>query len=800
MGNYTFQPTLASWSSPPLRLPTPAPLGPSWEEKYEQYKLDTDEMILQFRLREARLEGELEHAKREVEEGRKALSHVVTALTSNGLPASTSAHPSAPASSKVDTSYQKDIIDDLEEEIYGLRKENRALKERIRRLEHDDAAEHMARVQEEFAVTALKLSKDKAKEILIKRWQTFAPDANGKGKAKAVYESPKRIISSFGSDPSPNASFNTQYNGIYNQSFDSSSGTLPEFPILPVNHSAGVANIGFQSLDDVLGPEDEDEVKPVPKPMGLVKAEEEEKTIEEQMREQELAMQKFQNVPKPGVLKTGVEKNGKLGKEFKAKILDKEQENLALKEAEKEELVRRGFGTKIWTSVEDRNIAINIWRDTCGRDRSAHFPEFFKYGVQYEPRADDNNYYRTILIQNLPADIELREVLDRVRGGMVLDSMLVNAPNGKTALITFVSSGAADDYIVYTGIHDLYFSSSEGDLKKSYISLIETPSYPISAALTNKLNFHNSTRCLRLPDFPASFSLSRLESTIACKNAFHAAQLTEMYFTPDKTLHLEFSSITAAGSAFAILTLWKTYAGLEVHYEADLCSGPVEELALEPEPRKPLFPAGGFEDGSPATRDAYNEVYPEVELVKEVEGLQRKRLAALSNQKVPEIADMSGRNLISRPWAESDSEDEGEDEVEVKQTTEEVVTAAQVHGINLKMGGKNEGWVEKEGLRKPPVGLEGSKYARLVPGFRDRRREGRGREVEEEIMRGMLSLIEPEGRDMFKEVHARERTVLEERRGEVENPDEINLDLDLDEEDESEPSLPTMANEVEVTA
>jgi len=793
MGNYTFQPTLASWSSPPpLRLQTPPTLGESWKDKYENYKLNTDEVIIQFRIRTARLEGELEHAKREVEEGRKSLMHVVTALTSQRLPPSASAQ----SSGNETASHQKAIIKDLEEEVYGLRKENRALRERIRRLEHDAAvAENpVRRVKVESDDATLKMGGDLARDMFLKRWQKSAPGVINKGKAKESYEAPKRVFSSFGSDPVSNSFPEHQETGIYDQSFSSSSSTLPKFPILPANHSTSITNVGFRSLNDLLGPEFEDDEKPlklVPRPMGVVKQEEEEeeeeKSIEEQMRDQELAMQKFQNVPKPGVVKTGVAKGGRLGKEFKA-------EDPTLKETQQQELLRLGFSPKIWDSFVEVDMAIKEWRrETCGRD--PHFPASFRYCVQYAPTPEDNNYHRSVLISNLPADISLQEVLTRVRGGMVLDSTLVNAPNGKTALITFVSSGAADDYIVYTGIHDIYFSSSDGQSKKSQIALIETPSYPISAALTKKLNSHNSTRCLRLPCFPNNLPLQILEDDIAQKSAFRTGQLTEMYFTPDKTLHLAFSSVAAAGSAFAILTTRKTYAYLEVHYENDPCSGPVEELALEAQSPKPLFPPGGFEDGTPATREAYKEVNPASELVKEVEGMQRKRLAVMENQRVKEIADMSGRNLISRPWAESDSEDEDEEELtvkptpfivkqnsgDVKQNAEEIVAAAKVHGVNLMMGGKNEGWIEKEGLRKPPVGLEGSKYAILVPGFRDRGREGApAGKVEHELMRAMIaSCVEP------KEGHAREQAVLEE----VENPDEIGLE-DEAEDEESEPLVP----------
>jgi hypothetical protein len=679
------------------------------ESKFETYKMTTEEIIVQLRIRVGVLENDLKREEAKAEQGRKSLVFVVQALTGSGLPTAVATPDPIRAEYAI---HQEDLIKDLQEEIESLRKEDRTLRAKLRRREWDDPLS-TGRVQPDAEGLFSDMKSVEARRVNVEDWQATNADIKGNGKAEVINETPKRFATSFGSEPPRyQSSMEILPNGELsspNQSFGSGSATIANTPMLARDHSAGIANIGMVlDLEDVLGGEFPEATSPPKRPtsgsqllLNGAAIEEEEKTIEEQMLEHERAMQKFQNVPKPGVLKTGTDiKGGARGEayvakegvgynpnendygvprnypqyprrnqhynrfecmpngdggDFKGFMDNRTPLNLS---AEHEELLQRGFDPNIWKSDEERNSAVDSWRLSADR-KEQHFPEFFKHSVVYVPAETDNNVLRTVHIGNLPADIELREVLAKVRGGQVIHAILLNTfkqTGGMSALITFVREGAADDFVMYTGIHPLTFGDDD-EKATAEVTLISTPTYPMSAALINKLNNHCSTRCLRLPNFPTDFSLNRLERNIACGNKYRAESLVEMYFTPHKTLHLEFSSIAAAGSAFAILTRWQTYQGLEVHYAPDPCAGPVEELQLETEPRKPLFPKGGFTDGSPATAQAYSDRVGGDD-IQEVEGMQRKRLAALDHQKV-EIPDCSGKNLMSSPWAD-DTDDEDE--------------------------------------------------------------------------------------------------------------------------------------------
>lgn len=752
------------------------------KQKFSTYKMETDEIIVQGRIRIAVLESELKSWKEKVQQAKSALLTIVQTVAGSGLPAAVPAQVHVQANG---TSANKDdIIKDLQEEVDDLRNQNRSLRANIRRREWDEP-QSTNRAQTNVEANFIDLKSADAGRAKVNEWQTTNVDINGTSDTEITNAPQKRAALSFASDPPRYpSSFEITPSGELmspDGSFNSSSATIANEPMLAPNHSAGVVNVGIFDLEDILGDD-------FPEPINLLKVsnavpkpgtngaafEEDERSIDEQLRDHDLAMQKFQNVPKPGILKTGAGLNGgsrgqnyevKEGNGYNTAENDygaprncsnmgrmhgryqnynrfgsmpngggNDSRAMVKLSPEEEELLQRGFDPNMWNSVEERNSAVDTWRRSADR-REQHFPEFFKNSLVYVPSDTDNNYLRTVHIGNLPSETELRDVLSRVRGGQVLKAILLNTmklTGGMSAMITFVKEGEADEFVEYTGIHPLTFGDDD-EKTTAEVALIATPTYPMSAALVNKLNHHGSTRCLLLPDFPHDFSPTRLERNISGGNKFRAESLVEMYFTPDKSLHLEFSSIDAAGSAFAILTKWQTYHGLRVIYAPDTCAGPVEQLQLDVGPRKPLFPKDGFTDGSAATHDAYADKSYENDPHDPT--IPRRQLAVLDNQKVS-IPDCSGRNLISTPWAD-DTDDEDEADLSVKptpstnthneadgpistQNLQDLSAALKLDGLNQKMAADDKTWETCLGLQRPITGLAGSKYATQLPAFEDK--------------------------------------------------------------------------------
>jgi hypothetical protein len=579
--------------------------------------------------------------------------------------------------------------------------------------------------------------------------------------------------------------FQKHNQGQPNDSFVSNSPTVPNSPVFA---STAVADVGLHSLEDVLNGCDFSPTAPPTNPGhqipngNIINGEdEEERGIGEQLEDHSAALQKFHNIPPPSVLKTGFELKGSF------RGIDYDNAPPTYPRATSMHNYNR-FGTpssaniplgpktlfpiangqtldsKIWDGHKDRDGAIEAHRDQCRGKFDNRFPDFFRYGIRYTPGETDSNFQRTVQISNLPHDIELREVLARVRGGEIVSAILLDTKkllSVMSARIEFLNEGAAEEYVLSAEMYPISF----GDPPQcATVTLVPTPTWPVRLPTRNKVNL-GQTRCLRIPNFPADFSLKGLERELTRGNGYRAAALVGIYLDETMTLHLEFSNVDAAGSAFGILTSFREFRGLEVGWEKDPCAGQLEELSEEPKPRPPMLPRN-FDAVKRGESDGSEEMVSDRDVVRGVEGMQRKRLAALSNQKV-EIPSFSGAGIQSSSWADEVIEEAEagtglalhknggrlspapmlngcllppnspeskhlvpdpntldnipeDDEETVAAGVEDQFTAIMTEGINELMAQSNSQWYKDEGLKRAPVCLAGSKYATHVPSFQDR--------------------------------------------------------------------------------
>jgi hypothetical protein len=401
---------------------------------------------------------------------------------------------------------------------------------------------------------------------------------------------------------------------------------------------------------------------------------------------------------------------------------------------------------ELWEEGE-RKEAVEIHMRSISsraRDSEMRFPEFFRYGICYRPSSTDSNFLRTVMLVNLPVGTEMRDVLARIRGGEVLSASLLNTvkiTRAMSARVVFRHEASAEEYVLHAKQHPIVFG--DGDEKQeAEVTLLDTPTYPPSPRFLSRLLSHGQSRCLSLPNFPPSLSLTALERHLSGNNAVRGSMLVEMWIDESGTLHLQFSDVSWAGAAYGVVTHHSSYRGLDVLFSNDPCSGPVDELSLPIPPRPPMLPPNWAalqkREASTATE--------EDDVVKESEVIQRKRLAALSNQKV-EIPSFSGNGITGESWA-----DEVIDELSypplptastftVGSPTEAAMAVppnSPIHGVKgeqlfcgagemgsggkgvesilvenvneMMFNGKNEWWKDS-GLCSQPVGLAGSKYA-----------------------------------------------------------------------------------------
>jgi hypothetical protein len=367
---------------------------------------------------------------------------------------------------------------------------------------------------------------------------------------------------------------------------------------------------------------------------------------------------------------------------------------------------------KVWDSREERINAIENQRLIVG-DRAVRFQVgFFKYGVNFTPADGEYKFLETVHIGNLPKNIDTRDLLNRVRGGKVVSAILLNTTNltGKmSALIRFVNEKAAHKYLSFVESNPVTFGEDDKKLQAE-VTLVGTPSYPLSNCLNNAILNLNHTRCICIPYFP-NISICSFERDISSVT-YHQRGITptEMWMDEDRTMHLEFAGVSDARMARGKLNAWSMFRGLEVRSEPDPCERPVEELLLDVEPRKPLFPRGGFVDGTTFRQESSGHEKFDNDVAR-IGDQQRRQFSALLSQKV-NIPTFYGTGIVSSSWA-----DEVNDEINLPNTT----STTSIKEENTSVSPSTAAISQNIGSRgKPLTGLAASIYAPKKSHFENR--------------------------------------------------------------------------------
>lgn len=488
----------------------------------------------------------------------------------------------------------------------------------------------------------------------------------------------------------------------WGQASDSGTVTVPNTPII----SAGGAHqrkssqdVGFNSLDDILGPEEPDlPSSPLIKATKASQLLEDGPWIDDAMKEHMDSLILPEDLPPPMVLKTGFDlRGGFKGGEYtftaptgpRAMNYHYRPGNRVLSESpyysssneRHMNLSRRESGSPF--SGEREGLAGSYHRHSYSGSFSEELG-FFRYGIRYVPLETDSNYLRRITISNLPKDIRLRDVLTRVRGGEVVNSTLLDTEKltgGMTVMVQFLYESSAKEYLAYTKEHPILFGASN---QEAEVTLVRTPTWPLTTGAYPSILKYKQTRCLAVPHFPDYISIDVLEHHLAGRIAFCAAGILNYYTDDENTLHLEFSSMVEAQRAYEVLTQWRIYR-LRPFFAPDPCAGSMGELSSPPPAGRAVSPRnpGTFE-----TSCAVEEA---------------KEQTGVSDSKEQTDSDILPSHPVLPILPEGDK-DKGAD------TT---LQAILVESINEEIEFK------EPNIRKPPVGLAGSKYATIIPRFSD---------------------------------------------------------------------------------
>lgn len=298
--------------------------------------------------------------------------------------------------------------------------------------------------------------------------------------------------------------------------------------------------------------------------------------------------------------------------------------------------------------------------DTPNRDRPG---VLWKYNILYEATGNENNLACALLITGLPRDITLRDVLRRVRGGLVVTSQLCDTsnitPKGfMTAYIMFVEDDNALAFELYTREHPSALTFGMDNVQ-AQVARIRLPNYPVHPRLAELITKGGRSRIICVTSLHHQFYITQDDLAITIKTqsgefvaSYDHRHCVEAYVSKDEklkqeTLHIEFSSVRAAIDAYEYLAFSPFCTHFD--FEDDSCAGPVIDLALpvaappptHPTVRVPVKPKENY------SGNIHSQVADE----------QRKRLTAL-NAPVPVIKSFSGKNLKGKAWADSDSDDD----------------------------------------------------------------------------------------------------------------------------------------------
>lgn len=526
--------------------------------------------------------------------------------------------------------------------------------------------------------------------------------------------------------------FSLQPNG----SFESNSTTVLNTPISPTR-KLGEVQDEFVTIDELCYDSDDSKCRA--------------KKIERDVY--------FRKMPPPGVLKTGIKVPGKyMGNETEFVLSGKTHWNKWSGVRPQEHLhnpyapptlqkLTSGLSDSplncengAWSSREERDIALDLHQRDCQYSNDRRCPDFFKHGIQFTPAEQETNSFRTVIISNLPKDITLRDVVARVRGGELFSSFLCNTypiTRSMTVRVVFKHEKSASDYIEFCSEHPLAFSSeSEPTPRTAIITRVDTPTYP-----SNHTRINEQSRCLCIKNVPTHLYPYDLHQQIACKNAFRAESLLEFFLDKDRSLHMQFASIDAAGSTLGFFNNRRAYRdlGLVATFWDDPCVGSVDELLVdEGDARKwskPTFVFGSKKYGSDEPggeisgplRLAAAEHQHNSEEIKN-NGQQRKQLISLTKQKV-DIPTLNGKNIGGPSWADEVIEEQEPpfvkpDQIPIprpspQQSDKEDTSFSSDSTISfldinrLMTDPTHKIWEQ----RKPPLGLAASKYATLIPSF-----------------------------------------------------------------------------------
>ncbi|KAL8905576.1 MAG: hypothetical protein Q9171_006610 [Xanthocarpia ochracea] len=229
-------------------------------------------------------------------------------------------------------------------------------------------------------------------------------------------------------------------------------------------------------------------------------------------------------------------------------------------------------------SAVEREGAVFIHQRSAS-DQELRFPGIFKYGIRFRPDPTETNIYRTMVITQLPPMLTMSSLLEKIRGGAVVDAKLLDTTSidsHSTALITFVHESDAKALESKAREEPLKFLGSP-----ARVVLLPTPTWPTPGSMRAAINDHQHTRCLEVHNFPRGIKPAELDYDLRICRCMSTTRIEAKRLRPNSVLEIRFNSIRYAGQAYGILTKYPRYKYCKVIYAPDPCAQPWNDSSDE---------------------------------------------------------------------------------------------------------------------------------------------------------------------------------------------------------------------------
>lgn len=239
--------------------------------------------------------------------------------------------------------------------------------------------------------------------------------------------------------------------------------------------------------------------------------------------------------------------------------------------------IRWALGTSgVFDSPDEEQGVASIRSNFISQRKTASELWVFQYGLRYIPGPAQGNSFRTVKIEDLPLSTTMDQVLEAIRGGDVFSAQLLNTgflTGYHTAIVVFLYQNQAVDFADRARRSGFFIRG-----KRAKVSVLNTPTYPMSAEMERLIFEEGSTRCVALYNFDRSL-VENLYAVLRGSVCWDYLECIEHGYEQN-AICIRFHCIKIAAVAYELLRAHAAFRRCKVEFVNDPCARPAEAEPL----------------------------------------------------------------------------------------------------------------------------------------------------------------------------------------------------------------------------